>query len=90
MKTLTKSFTILNKLGLHARAAAQLVKAVNCFSSEVTLSNKKQSVNAKSIMGVLMLAASKGTNITVQTEGKDATEAMLAIESLINGKFGEE
>ena len=90
MRTFTKSFVINNKLGLHARAAAQLVKTVNRFNSEVTISNKRQSVNAKSIMGVLMLAASKGTNITVQVEGKDAGEAMLAIESLINGKFGEE
>lgn len=90
MKTITKTFTIINKLGLHARAAAQLVKTVNRFNSEVTISNKKQSVNAKSIMGVLMLAAAKGTQITVQVEGSDATESIEAIEELINNKFGED
>ncbi len=90
MKTITKTFTISNKLGLHARAAAQLVKTVNRFNSEVTISNKKQSVNAKSIMGVLMLAAAKGTQITVQVEGSDASESIEAIEELINNKFGEE
>ncbi len=90
MKTITKTFTISNKLGLHARAAAQLVKTVNRFNSEVTISNKKQSVNAKSIMGVLMLAAAKGTQITVQVEGSDASESIEAIEELINNKFGED
>lgn len=90
MKTITKTFTISNKLGLHARAAAQLVKTVNRFNSEVTISNKKQTVNAKSIMGVLMLAAAKGTEIIVQVEGSDASESIEAIEELINSKFGEE
>jgi len=90
MTVLTKSFTIPNKLGLHARAAAQLVKAANRFGSEITLATKKQSVNAKSIMGVLMLAASQGTKISVKVEGKDAAEALGAIEALIENKFGEE
>ncbi len=90
MKTITKTFMISNKLGLHARAAAQLVKTVNRFNSEVTISNKKQTVNAKSIMGVLMLAAAKGTEIIVQVEGSDASESIEAIEELINSKFGEE
>jgi phosphocarrier protein len=90
MTVLTKSFTIPNKLGLHARAAAQLVKAANRYGSEITLATKKQSVNAKSIMGVLMLAASQGTKISVKVEGKDAAEALGAIEALIENKFGEE
>jgi phosphocarrier protein len=90
MTVLTKSFTIPNKLGLHARAAAQLVKAANRFTAEITVSTKKQAVNAKSIMGVLMLAASQGTKISVKVEGKDAAEALNAIEALIENKFGEE
>jgi phosphocarrier protein HPr len=90
MMVLTKSFIIPNKLGLHARAAAQLVKAANRFLSEITLSTKKQAVNAKSIMGVLMLAASQGTKISVKVEGKDAADALEAIEALIQNKFGEE
>ena len=90
MTVLTKSFTIPNKLGLHARAAAQLVKAANRFGSEITLATKKQSVNAKSIMGVLMLAASQGTKISVKVEGRDAAEALKVIEALIENKFGEE
>jgi phosphocarrier protein HPr len=90
MKTVSKSFVIPNKLGLHARAAALLVKTVNRFSSEVTISTKKQAVNGKSIMGVLMLAASKGTKINIQVDGKDAPEALEAIEQLIQNRFGEE
>ena len=90
MPVLTKSFTIPNKLGLHARAAAQLVKAANRFASEITLATKKQAVNAKSIMGVLMLAAAQGTKISVTVEGKDAPEAMKTIEGIIDNKFGEE
>ncbi|MFO1519371.1 MAG: HPr family phosphocarrier protein [bacterium] len=90
MNTVQKTFVIPNKLGLHARAAAQLVKAANRYAAEITLSTKKQSVNAKSIMGVLMLAASKGTKVNVKVEGKDAEEALGAIEELINNKFGEE
>lgn len=90
MKTCSKSFVIRNKLGLHARAAALLVKTANRFSSELLISNRKQTVNGKSIMGVLMLAASKGTKITVQVTGKDAEEALGALENLINDKFGEE
>ena len=89
-KTASKSFTIPNKLGLHARAAAQVVKTANRFSSEITISTKKQSVNGKSIMGVLMLAASKGTKITVDAQGKDAPEALEAIDQLIQTRFGEE
>jgi len=90
MTVMTKTFVIPNKLGLHARAAAQLVKAANRYVSEITLATKKQSVNAKSIMGVLMLAASQGTKISVKVEGKDASEALAAIEGLIHQKFGEE
>jgi len=90
MKTASKSFVIPNKLGLHARAAAQVVKTANRFASEITISTRKQKVNGKSIMGVLMLAASKGTKITVDAHGKDAPEALEAIDQLIQTRFGEE
>jgi phosphocarrier protein HPr len=90
MPTFSKSFVIRNQLGLHARAAALLVKTTNRFASEVTIATQKQSVNGKSIMGILMLAASKGTKITVQVDGPDAEEALNAIGALINDKFGEE
>lgn len=90
MKPISKTFLIENKLGLHARAAAKFVKLASQFSSDITISTKNQSVNGKSIMGILMLAAAKGTKITLHIEGKDASEAMQEIEQLIVGKFGEE
>ena len=68
-----QTFTIRNKLGLHARAAALLVKTANHFTAEVTIEKDGIEVNGKSIMGILMLAASKGTKITLKTEGKDAS-----------------
>ncbi len=70
------TFTIRNKLGLHARAAALLVKTANHFASEVTVETDGIEVNGKSIMGILMLAASKGTRITLKAEGEDAREAI--------------
>lgn len=80
---------IINKLGLHARASAKLTQMASGFKCEVILSRNQRRVNAKSIMGVMMLAASKGTTIGIETDGADETEAMQAILSLINDKFGE-
>ncbi len=89
-KTVSKNITIQNRLGLHARSAAQLVKVANEFQSEIHLAHKSQVVNAKSIMGVLMLAAAEGTVLELKAQGKDAAEAVSAIEKLVNAKFGEE
>jgi len=80
---------IRNKLGLHARAAAKLVQCANRFESEVTVERRGQSVNGKSIMGVMMLAASQGTTVVVEATGADEQEAMAAIEQLILDRFGE-
>ncbi len=85
-----ETFTIRNKLGLHARAAALLVKTANHFAAEVTIEKDGIEVNGKSIMGILMLAASKGTRITLKTEGEDAREAIRALGQLIEDKFNEE
>lgn len=80
---------IENELGLHARAAAQFVKIANQFQSEVKIIKQGRDVNAKSIMGILMLAASKGTRITIVCEGPDAEEALRELETLVKNKFGE-
>jgi len=77
-------------LGLHARAAAAFVKIANRFKAHITVIKDSISVNGKSIMGVLMLAAAKGTSIIVAAEGEDAHEALEALGKLINDKFGEE
>jgi len=84
------NFTIRNRLGLHARAAALLVKTANCFASEVTLEKDGLEVNGKSIMGILMLAASKGSKITLRVEGKDSAQAIQTLSKLFEDKFGEE
>ena len=84
-----RSFTILNELGLHARAATQFVQIASKFSANVEVEKDGQKVNGKSIMGVLMLVAAKGTKITVRSEGVDAEEVMEALRSLIDTKFGE-
>ena len=81
--------TISNKLGLHARASAKLTKLAGSFPCEVWLSRGERRVNAKSIMGVMMLAAGKGTTVTVDAEGADAAIALEQIEELFNDKFGE-
>jgi phosphocarrier protein len=86
----TKGFIIVNRLGLHARAAAQLVKTANQFCSEVTVVKEDEEVNGKSIMGILMLAAAQGSEITVQATGDDAELAIEAIGKLIEDGFGEE
>ena len=80
---------ISNKLGLHARAAAKLTQLASSFSSEIFNSRAAQRVNAKSIMGVMMLAAGKGTPVTLEATGDDAAEALQQLEALFNGKFGE-
>lgn len=85
-----QTFTIRNRLGLHARAAALLVKTANRFVSEITLEKDGLEVNGKSIMGILMLAASKGSRITLKVEGRDSAEAIRALGELIGNKFGEE
>ena len=85
-----QTFTIKNRLGLHARAAALLVKTANKFASEVTIEKDGLEVNGKSIMGILMLAASKGTKITLKVEGKDSVQALQTLGRLIENKFGEE
>ncbi len=85
-----QTFMIRNRLGLHARAAALLVKTANRFLSEITIEKDGVEVNGKSIMGILMLAASKGSRITLKVEGKDSAEAIRALGELIENKFGEE
>ena len=81
--------TIVNKLGLHARASARLTQVASGFKSEVWLSRNGRRVNAKSIMGVMMLAAGKGSSVVVEAEGDDAQAALDAICNLIADKFGE-
>ena len=84
-----KNTTISNKLGLHARASAKLTKLAGSYPCEVWLSRGERRVNAKSIMGVMMLAAGIGTEVTVETNGDKEQEAMDALLALINDKFGE-
>ena len=86
---LEQEIEIVNKLGLHARAAAKLVSTAGQFTSEVQLRKGHQEINAKSIMGVMMLAASIGTVLTLKTNGSDEQQAMDALVELINDKFGE-
>ncbi len=81
--------TIVNKLGLHARASAKLTKLAGSFPCEVWLSRGDRSVNAKSIMGVMMLAAAMGTEVVIETQGAQEREAMDALLGLIADKFGE-
>ena len=80
---------IVNKLGLHARAAAKLTQLAAKYQCEVSLARSGRKVNAKSIMGVMMLAAGKGSRIVLETEGPDESEAMSAIVALIDDRFGE-
>ena len=84
-----KNTTISNKLGLHARASAKLTKLAGSYPCEVWLSRGERRVNAKSIMGVMMLAAGIGTEVAVETNGEKEQEAMDALLALINDKFGE-
>ncbi len=81
---------VLNKLGLHARAAAQVVRTASGFESGIYLSNSAREVSAKSIMGVMMLAATQGTELELRVEGADENEAFAAIESNFSQRFGED
>jgi len=82
--------TICNKLGLHARAAAKFVATASSFESEIEIEKDGKRVNGKSIMGVMMLAASKGSLITLYIDGEDAEDAMIKIKQLIASRFGED
>lgn len=84
-----RPITIINKLGLHARAAAKLVAKASEFESSVQLSRNDRKVDAKSIMPVMMLAASQGTEVELIADGPDESEAIDALETLINDYFGE-
>jgi phosphocarrier protein len=85
-----KTLTIINKLGMHARAAARLVQTAAAFDCEINISRNGKTVNGKSIMGVMMLAAAKDSAIDVTTSGKDEVAAMDSIQQLIQDRFGEE
>ena len=85
-----REFTIKNKLGLHARAAAQLVQTANRFNSEVLVEKDGMEVNGKSIMGILMMAAAQGSRISVTVRGDDADSAMAGIAELIENGFNED
>ncbi|ENO86343.1 HPr family phosphocarrier protein [Thauera linaloolentis] len=80
---------IINKLGLHARASAKLTQLASSYPCEVWLERNGRRVNAKSIMGVMMLAAAKGSTITIDTNGDDADKALQALQELVADKFGE-
>jgi phosphocarrier protein len=84
-----QTFTIINKLGLHARAAAKFVTTSSQFESDIHVYRNERMVNGKSIMGLMMLAAAKGTDIRVTAEGQDAEQALSNLETLINNYFGE-
>lgn len=87
---LKQEFLIVNKLGLHARASALFVKTASRFTSDVKLSKEGVEVNGKSIMGIMMLAASKGTTVSLSVDGADETDAFETIGDLISNGFGEE
>lgn len=86
---LKQDVLIMNKLGLHARASAKLTQLASQFACEVWLTRNDKRINAKSIMGVMMLAAAKGSTINIETDGEQEQEAMTAILALINDFFGE-
>lgn len=84
-----REIEIVNKLGLHARASAKLTQTAGRFASDVFIIRNGRRVNAKSIMGVMMLAAGKGVKVEIETSGADEADAMEAVAALINDKFGE-
>ena len=90
MNEATERLQITNELGMHARAATKFVQTANRFKSKITVEKDGQEVNGKSIMGVLMLVAAKGSSILVRCTGPDAQEAMTALAQLVKDKFGEE
>ena len=81
--------TVVNKLGVHARPSAKITQLASKFKCEVWMAKGARRINAKSIMGVMMLAAAKGSTITIDTEGEQADEALLAIQDLVADRFGE-
>jgi len=90
MQQISKDIEIINKLGLHARAAAKFVKIASAFSSHVDVEKNGQRINGKSIMGVMMLAAGKGSFITLHIDGDDSDDCLSALENLINNRFDED
>ena len=86
---ITRDIEIINKLGLHARASAKLTQLAAKYQSEVWMTRNQRRVNAKSIMGVMMLAAGKGSLVTIETEGPDEHECSEALTQLIDARFGE-
>lgn len=88
--TVRRQFEIKNRLGLHARAAAQLVQTVTRYDAEITVSKDRQDVNGKSIIGLMMLAAGQGSTIDVGAVGPDAAAAIEAIATLIDDRFNED
>ena len=86
---LQQDIAIINKLGLHARASAKLTQLAGQFKSEIWITRNERRVNAKSIMGVMMLAANKGSTIRLEIDGADESEAMQAMAALIADRFGE-
>jgi phosphocarrier protein len=89
MTQVERAVTIQNRHGLHARPAAEVVKAASKFQSEITLTRDDMEVNGKSIMGVMMLAAEFGATVMLRASGPDAEQAVVALEGLVNNKFGE-
>jgi phosphocarrier protein len=85
-----RTVTIVNKLGLHARAAARFVTLASSFTSDIKVARNGQEVNGKSIMGVMMLAASRGTDITLHASGEDEQQAIEKLTELIEQRFGED
>ncbi|HTV49265.1 MAG TPA: HPr family phosphocarrier protein [Phycisphaerae bacterium] len=90
LSNMDRQITISNKLGLHARPAMQFVDLANQFRSTIKVWKGEQCVDGKSIMHMMMLAATEGTGLKIQADGEDAQKALDALEQLINGKFGEE
>ena len=86
---LSEKMMVINKLGLHLRAAAELVKVANKFKSHIAIHHGVQNVNAKSLMGLMTLAAAKGTELEFTAEGEDAKDAIAALRQLLADKFGE-
>jgi phosphocarrier protein HPr len=86
----SQALTIVNRLGLHARAAAQFVSLASQFNSEIVLARDERQVNGKSIMGIMMLAAGPGANVELRIDGDDEDEAMKALSELIASGFGED
>jgi len=89
MNSINHEIEIINKLGLHARAAAKLVNTASAFKSHVDIEKQGQKINGKSIMGVMMLAAGKGSHIILHIEGEDAEPCLDALTQLINNRFDE-